>query len=69
MGDIYELCRELSNEHDLPLQLCYSDAARHFFTLKKADVDGQLPKGFINVTTKGDKWCFSTVELVSIDAT
>ncbi|KIJ45044.1 hypothetical protein M422DRAFT_167040 [Sphaerobolus stellatus SS14] len=63
VGDIYELCRELSNEHALPLQLCYSDAAGHFFTLKKADLEGELPRGFINVTSKSDKWCFSTVEL------
>ncbi|KAF8588523.1 hypothetical protein K439DRAFT_1406319 [Ramaria rubella] len=63
VGDIYQLCRELSEQHDLPLQLSYSDAGGHFFTLNKKELDGELPKGFVSVTSKGAKWCFSSVEL------
>ena len=35
------------------------------FSLKKNDLDGELPKGFINVSMKKGKWFFSSMELVS----
>ena len=66
VGDIYQLCRELSEHHDLPFQLSYSDAGGHVLTLKKTELEGQIPKGFINVTSKGSKWSFSSLELVSL---
>jgi DNA mismatch repair protein MSH4 len=34
------------------------------FTLKKTDLEGELPKGFINVAMKKGKWLFSSMELV-----
>ncbi|KAF8508765.1 muts domain V-domain-containing protein [Gautieria morchelliformis] len=63
VGDIYQLCRELSEQHDLPFELSYSDTGGHVFALRKTELDGELPRGFINVTSKGGKWCFSSVEL------
>lgn len=66
VGDIYQLCQDLSQKHDLPLQLNYSEAGGHVFTLKKTELDGELPKGFVSVTSKGGKWYFSSVELVSL---
>lgn len=64
MEDIYQLCRDLSQKHDLPLELSYSDAGGHVFILKKTSLDGELPKGFVNVTSRGGKWHFSSLELV-----
>lgn len=32
--------------------------------MKKTDLEGELPKGFINVTLKKGKWQFSSMELV-----
>lgn len=65
MGDIYQLCRELSELHDLPLQQSYSETGGMSFTVRKTDLEGELPRGFVNVTSKGGKWRFSTMELVS----
>ena len=63
VGDIFQLNRQLSEEHDLPITLIYQDSG-FAFTLKKRDVEGDLPKGFINVTTRNGKWLFSSLELV-----
>lgn len=55
----------LSEEHGLPLTLVYQDSG-FVFTLKKSDLEGELPSGFVNVSAKKGKWVFSSVELVSV---
>lgn len=50
--------------HEIPLAVVYQDTG-FVFMLKKSDLDGELPKGFINVSMKKSKWFFSSMELVS----
>lgn len=64
VGDIFTLNRVLSEQHDLPLSLVYQDAG-FVFALKKSDLEGELPRGFVNVTMQKGRWLFSSVELVS----
>jgi DNA mismatch repair protein MSH4 len=64
VSDIFQLNRTLSETHELPLAVVYQDSG-FVFTLKKSDLDGELPKGFINVSMKKGKWFFSNMELVS----
>lgn len=63
VGDIFALNNVLSEEYDLPLTLVYQDNG-FVFTLKKNELEGELPKGFINVIAKKGKWVFSSIELV-----
>ena len=63
IGDIYQLNRSLSEEHNLPLTLVYQETG-FVFALKKNDIEGELPKGFINVSLKKGRWIFSSLELV-----
>ncbi|KAG5634920.1 hypothetical protein H0H81_000323 [Sphagnurus paluster] len=67
VGDIFQLNRTLSEEHELPLTLVYQDTG-FYFTLKKSDLDGELPKGFINVSMKKGKWVFSNMDLKKMNA-
>ncbi|KIP02571.1 hypothetical protein PHLGIDRAFT_26530 [Phlebiopsis gigantea 11061_1 CR5-6] len=62
VGDIFTLNSALSEEHGLPLTLVYQDSG-FVFTLKKSDLEGELPSGFVNVSAKKGKWVFSSVEL------
>ncbi|KAI0935607.1 hypothetical protein AcV5_003986 [Taiwanofungus camphoratus] len=62
VGDIFTLNRVLSEQHDLPLSLVYQDAG-FVFALKKSDLEGELPRGFVNVTMQKGRWLFSSVEL------
>ena len=65
VGDIHDLCTSLSTEHSLALSLTYIERGGGFWlTLAKDDLEGQLPRGFLNVTTKGAKYIFTTLELV-----
>jgi DNA mismatch repair protein MSH4 len=65
VGDIFELARSLSEAHDIPLSLIYQEKGGGFwFSAKKEDVTGELPRGFLNVSNKGAKWAFTTMELV-----
>jgi DNA mismatch repair protein MSH4 len=38
------------------------------FALKKTDLEGELPTGFINVSVQKGRWIFSSLELVRIMA-
>ncbi|OSX68008.1 hypothetical protein POSPLADRAFT_1128862 [Postia placenta MAD-698-R-SB12] len=62
VGDIFSLNRELSEQHNLPITLVYQETG-FVFALKKTDLEGELPKGFINVTMQKGRWLFSSVEL------
>ena len=64
VGDILQLTNSLVQEHEVPLQASYQ-AGGFVFSLKKAELEGPFPPGFINVTSKGQRWIFSSVELVS----
>lgn len=63
IGDIYHLNRTLSEEHGLPFMMVYQDAG-FVFALRKTDLEGELPKEFVNVVLKKGKWMFSSMELV-----
>ena len=63
IGDIYHLNRMLSEEHDLPLMMVYQDTG-FVFALRKTDLEGELPKVFVNVVLKKGRWTFSSMELV-----
>ena len=63
IGDIYHLNRMLSEEHNLPFMMVYQDTG-FVFALRKIDLEGELPKGFVNVVLKKGRWIFSSMELV-----
>ena len=65
IADIYQLGRELSETHGFPLALVYQDSG-FIFQLKKSEVDGELPREFINVTEKKGRVVFSTLDLVRL---
>ena len=66
VDDILELKAQLSQEYGIPLSLEYQERGGGFwFTVVKDHLEGELPRGFLNVTTKGAKWCFTSMELVS----
>ncbi|KAJ3517535.1 hypothetical protein NMY22_g13946 [Coprinellus aureogranulatus] len=68
VGDIYQLNKTLSAEHELPLTVVYQETG-FVFTLKSADLDGrELPPGFINVTLKKGRYMFSSMELKKMNA-
>lgn len=68
VSDIHELCQSLSNEHNLPFSLVYVERGGGFWlTVPKDDVEGDLPRGFLNVSTKGAKYMFTSLDLVRID--
>ncbi|TFY64076.1 hypothetical protein EVJ58_g2870 [Rhodofomes roseus] len=64
LGDIFTLNRDLSERHNLPLSLVYQDTG-FVFALKKNELEGDLPKGFVNVTMQKGRWLFSSIELAS----
>ncbi|KAF9505616.1 hypothetical protein BS47DRAFT_1322283 [Hydnum rufescens UP504] len=64
VSDIFELNRTLSEEHNLPLALTYQERGGGFwFTVSKDDLEDELPRGFLNVTARGAKWFFTSMEL------
>ncbi|CAA7267689.1 unnamed protein product [Cyclocybe aegerita] len=67
VGDIYHLNRVLSEEHDLPLTLVYQETG-FVFALKKKDLAGELPKGFVNASMKKGRWMFSSMELKKMNS-
>lgn len=65
VGDVQELRQSLCDEHELRIESFYQERGGGFwFAVKKDDVQGELPRGFLNVTSKGVKWIFTTMELV-----
>jgi hypothetical protein len=53
----------LADEHELPITLMYQNGG-FTFVLKKTTSVGELPKDFINVSSRKGKWLFSNMELV-----
>lgn len=68
VGDIFQLNRDLCDQHELSIQLVHQEGG-FVFALKKTDFEEsgkpELPKGFVNVSSKKGKWVFETMELVS----
>ena len=64
VGDIYQLSNNLADQYNLPLTPIYQDTG-FVFALKKNDLDGELPRGFINVSMQKGRWLFSSLDLVS----
>lgn len=56
----------MSDTHALPINLIYQENGGFMFTLKKSDLDEELPRGFINVTAQKGRWLFSSLDLVKI---
>jgi len=46
------------------MALIYQDSG-FVFMVKKNDIDGRLPQGFINVAMQKGRWLFSSLELAS----
>jgi DNA mismatch repair protein MSH4 len=46
------------------MTLVYQDSG-FVFMVKKNDIDGRLPQGFINVAMQKGRWLFSSLELAS----
>ena len=65
IGDIYHLNRMLSEQHNLPFMMVYQDTG-FVFALRKTDLEGELPEGFVNVVLKKGRWIFSSMELVRL---
>jgi len=65
VGDIYQLNKTLADQYELPLTLMYQDSG-FVFVLKKTASDRELPRGFINVSSRKGRWLFSSIELVRI---
>ena len=65
VGDIFTLNRDLSERHNLPLSLVFQETG-FVFALKKSELEGELPKGFVNVTMQKGRWLFSSIELVGL---
>lgn len=63
VSDIYQLNKSLAEEHELPITLMYQESG-FVFVLKKTALVGELPRGFINVSSRKGKWLFSSMELV-----
>ncbi|KAI0075934.1 hypothetical protein K474DRAFT_1645947 [Panus rudis PR-1116 ss-1] len=62
ISDIFALKTELTQKYELPLEVVHQENG-FVFHLKKNDLDGELPKGFINVVVKKGKLVFSSLEL------
>ena len=57
----------LTEKHDLPIQLLYQESG-FLFSLRKGDlVEGKLPLGFTNLSLRRGRWLFTSMELVSDD--
>ncbi|KAG8921608.1 MutS protein msh4 [Tulasnella sp. 408] len=64
VGDILDLCKSLASDHELPFTPTFVESAGGFWlTVRKDEVRGDLPRGCINVSSKGAKWKFTTLEL------
>lgn len=63
VGDIMQLTSNISEECGIPISSLYQENG-FVFCAKKSDVDGDFPTGFINITSRGQRWLFSSVELV-----
>ncbi|KAI6043781.1 muts domain V-domain-containing protein [Pisolithus marmoratus] len=67
VGDIMQLNTVLSEKHSLPLTLVYQENG-FMFALKKDELEAELPKGFINITSQKGRWLFSSMELKKMNA-
>lgn len=63
VGDIFALCNALAEMHGLPISLIYQESG-FVFSMKRNDLEGELPRGFVNVSIKKGKVIFSSMELV-----
>ncbi|KAG2030937.1 muts domain V-domain-containing protein [Suillus americanus] len=67
VADIYQLNHALSERYSLPLTLVYQESG-FVFALKKDELEDELPKGFINVSTQRGRWLFSSMDLKKMNA-
>ncbi|KAN0101113.1 MutS domain V domain containing protein [Tylopilus felleus] len=67
VGDIFQLNTALSEKHGLPITLVYQESG-FVFALKKDELEGELPKGFLNLLGQKGRWIFSSMELKKMNA-
>ncbi|KAI6104751.1 muts domain V-domain-containing protein [Pisolithus croceorrhizus] len=67
VGDIMQLNTVMAEKHGFPLALVYQENG-FVFTLKKDELEGELPSDFINVTSQKGRWYFSSMELKKMNA-
>ncbi|KAF8439384.1 muts domain V-domain-containing protein [Boletus edulis BED1] len=67
VGDIYQLNSALSEKHGLPITLVYQESG-FVFAMKKDELEGELPKGFLNISAQKGRWIFSSMELKKLNA-
>ena len=60
-----QLSTTLSEKHGLPISLVYQESG-FVFVLKKTEWEGELPKGFLHVSSQKGRWLFSSMELVCV---
>lgn len=58
-----QLGTTLSEKHGFPLSLVYQESG-FVLALRKTEWEGELPKGFLHVSSQKGRWLFSTMELV-----
>lgn len=62
--DIQQFKTELVQQYDLPLELNFTESG-YSFSIRKSELTGDLPGEFRNKTSRGQRWVFSSIELVS----
>ncbi|KAL4071210.1 muts domain V-domain-containing protein [Scleroderma yunnanense] len=67
VGDIMQLNTTLSEKYQLPLSLVYQESG-FVFALRKTEWEGELPKGFLHVSSQKGRWLFSSMELKKMNA-
>ncbi|KAG8891086.1 MutS protein msh4 [Tulasnella sp. 332] len=63
VDDIMDLEHSLTAEHGVTFTSVYQESGGFWFTIRKDELQGELPRGCVNVTSKGTKWKFTTMEL------
>lgn len=61
-----QLGTNLCERHGLPMRLVYQEGG-FIFSLKKDELEGELPRCFLNVSSQKGRWVFSNMELVFTD--
>ncbi|KZV81113.1 hypothetical protein EXIGLDRAFT_844900 [Exidia glandulosa HHB12029] len=64
VADVFALSRNVADIHGLPIAARYNSPETGFcFTVKKSALEGDLPRGFVHATTRGQTVSFSSLEL------
>ncbi|KAH7103198.1 muts domain V-domain-containing protein [Auriculariales sp. MPI-PUGE-AT-0066] len=68
VADIFALSRSVSDDHNMPVNAVYHDNGGFWFSVKKRDLDdGELPRGLIHASSRGQNILFSSLELQKLN--